>query len=159
MAIYLFRLYVLTLKYRQSTRRIGWCFKVPGLVRRTTCSRMDRSRPRKSCGKEFAACLQRSGNGWISNLFLNFVWVLSLNEGFIYIIQVRDQMDSDGVKPFDNWIPQTDLPVESLPCSTGDFSNNTYINTNNAGRNEFSVFSISCLYFILYSGTLFLGYL
>ncbi|XP_046653054.1 dipeptidase 1-like [Daphnia pulicaria] len=43
---------------------------------------------------------------------------------------VRDQMAVDGLKPFDNWIPQTDLPVESLPCSTGDFSNNTY--TSNA---------------------------
>ncbi|EFX80770.1 hypothetical protein DAPPUDRAFT_196706 [Daphnia pulex] len=32
---------------------------------------------------------------------------------------VRDQMAADGVKPFDEWIPQADLPAESLPCSTG----------------------------------------
>jgi hypothetical protein len=67
-------------------------------------------------------------------------------------------MAVDGVKPFDSWIPQTDLPVESLSCSTGAFNNNTYTDTNNAGRTEISVFSISCLSLILYSGTLFLGY-
>ncbi|XP_057372398.1 dipeptidase 1-like [Daphnia carinata] len=32
---------------------------------------------------------------------------------------VRDQMAVTGVKPFDEWIPQADLPAESLPCSTG----------------------------------------
>jgi membrane dipeptidase len=28
-------------------------------------------------------------------------------------------MAADGGKPFDEWIPQADLPAESLPCSTG----------------------------------------
>lgn len=28
-------------------------------------------------------------------------------------------MATDGVKPFDEWIPQADLPAEALPCSTG----------------------------------------
>ncbi len=118
MAIYFFFDYDLTSKYRQSTRRIGRCFKVPGLVRRTTCSRMGWNWSRKSCGTEFAARLQRSGSGWNSNFFLNFFRVLSSNECFVDIIQVRDQMAADGVKPFDDWIPQTHLPVESLPCST-----------------------------------------
>jgi hypothetical protein len=30
-------------------------------------------------------------------------------------------MAADEVIPFDEWIPQTDLPAESLPCSTGQF--------------------------------------
>ncbi|XP_046461768.1 dipeptidase 1-like [Daphnia pulex] len=85
---------------------------------------------------------------------LNFLRVFKGTE------EVRDQMAADGVKPFDNWIPQTDLPVESLPCSTGDYSNNTYTNpNNNAGRTEFSFLSFSCLSLVFYSSTLFLGYL
>lgn len=87
--------------------------------------------------------------------FLNCVLLGGFNG-----VQVRDQMAVDGVKPFDNWIPQTDLPVESLPCSTGDYSNNTYTNlNNNAGRTEFSFLSFSCLSLVFYSSTLFLGYL
>ena len=35
--------------------------------------------------------------------------------------KVRDQMAADGVKPFDEWIPQEDLPEEALPCSTGEY--------------------------------------
>ncbi|XP_032799459.2 LOW QUALITY PROTEIN: dipeptidase 1 [Daphnia magna] len=34
---------------------------------------------------------------------------------------VRDQMAADGIKPFDEWIPQTDLPAEAQPCSTGEY--------------------------------------
>lgn len=35
--------------------------------------------------------------------------------------QVRDQMATEGVQPFDEWILQQDLPVESQPCSTGEY--------------------------------------
>ncbi len=65
-----------------------------------------------------------------SLLIIFFTFLNCLLPGRLNGMQVRDQMAVDGLKPFDNWIPQTDLPVESLPCSTGDFSNNTY--TSNA---------------------------
>lgn len=41
--------------------------------------------------------------------------------------QVRDQMAADGIKPFDEWIPQTDLPAESEPCNTGPVKSNVLL--------------------------------
>jgi len=29
-------------------------------------------------------------------------------------------MAARGVQPFDAWIPQSDVPEEALPCSSGD---------------------------------------
>jgi len=29
-------------------------------------------------------------------------------------------MAASGVKPFDSWIPLSDMPEEALPCSSGD---------------------------------------
>lgn len=40
---------------------------------------------------------------------------------FVYVLQVRDQMAANGIKPVDGWIPQADLPTEALPCSTGEY--------------------------------------
>ena len=34
--------------------------------------------------------------------------------------KVRDDFALAGVKPFDDWIPQSDLPAEAQPCSSGD---------------------------------------
>lgn len=45
----------------------------------------------------------------------NLLRVLSTAE------QVRDQMATEGLKPFDEWVPQADLPAESQPCSTGEY--------------------------------------
>jgi len=63
----------------------------------------------------FAELLSR---GWAES-DLEKVAGLNLLRVFRGAEAVRDQMAADGAKPFDEWIPQTDLPDESLPCSTG----------------------------------------
>ena len=39
----------------------------------------------------------------------------------VLVRKVRDQMAVDGVKPFDEWIPQEDLPAEANECNTGEY--------------------------------------
>ncbi|XP_046461771.1 dipeptidase 1-like [Daphnia pulex] len=63
----------------------------------------------------FAELLAR---GW-AETDLEKVAGLNLLRVFRGAEAVRDQMAADGGKPFDEWIPQADLPAESLPCSTG----------------------------------------
>lgn len=66
---------------------------------------------------EFSEALNRL------NVFSSVVNCQTLTCNFYYLKKVRDQMAVTGVKPFDEWIPQADLPAESLPCSTGQTKN------------------------------------
>ncbi|KZS18074.1 Dipeptidase [Daphnia magna] len=93
----------------------------------------------------FALLLSR---GWTENE-LEKVAGLNLLRVFREAEAVRNQMAVDGVKPFDDWIPQTDMPAESQPCNTGDYGNKTNPIVGNAAvRIELSSFSFFTL--ILY---------
>ncbi|KAI9561086.1 hypothetical protein GHT06_012042 [Daphnia sinensis] len=86
--------------------------------------------------------------GWTENE-LEKVAGLNLLRVFREAEAVRNQMAANGVKPFDDWIPQTDMPAESQPCNTGDYGNKTNPIVGNAAvRIQLSSFSFITL--ILY---------